>query len=94
MIAARINGTTNVLTAPRGWNEERTAAATRWPYASRAPHSPAAWELTPAELETLKAGGSVVLTVFGGQPPVMLTAANPRRRGLCRPARPRWPLAR
>jgi hypothetical protein len=23
MIAARINGTTNVLTAPRGWNEER-----------------------------------------------------------------------
>jgi hypothetical protein len=23
MIAARINGTTNVRTAPRGWNEER-----------------------------------------------------------------------
>jgi hypothetical protein len=32
-----------------------------------------AWEPTPAELAILKAGGHVVLTVFGGQPPVMLT---------------------
>jgi hypothetical protein len=28
-----------------------------------------AWEPTPAELELLKAGGNVVLTVFGGPPP-------------------------
>lgn len=33
-----------------------------------------AWEPTPDELAILNAGGSVVLWVMGGQPPVMLTA--------------------
>lgn len=33
------------------------------------------WEPTPAELDTLNAGGSVELWIMGQQPPVMLVAA-------------------
>ena len=33
---------------------------------------PSAWEPTPAELAVLVAGGHVVLSVVGGQPPVSL----------------------
>jgi hypothetical protein len=32
------------------------------------------WEPTPDELEILKNGGHVVLSVIGGQPPVSLTS--------------------
>jgi len=31
-----------------------------------------AWEITPDEIETLKNGGSLVLAIYGGQPPVAL----------------------
>ena len=33
-----------------------------------------AWEPTPRELAILNAGGSVILSIIGGQPPVMLGA--------------------
>jgi hypothetical protein len=36
-----------------------------------------AWEPTPDELAALHAGGSVILSVVGGQPPVMLSVQAP-----------------
>ena len=35
--------------------------------------SQSAWEPTPDELNLLNAGGSIILHVWGGQPPVALT---------------------
>lgn len=36
-----------------------------------------AWELMPDEIETLKNGGSLVLMVWGTQPPVVLYVTPP-----------------
>lgn len=38
-----------------------------------------AWEPTPDELAALNAGGSIVLRIMGGQPPVLLYATLPRQ---------------
>ena len=75
MIPKRIAAATHRLGAPDGWRKEIASCARLWVrkveedgfavYES-------AWEPTPDELAALLAGGSVVLRVAGGQPPVML----------------------
>lgn len=72
MIARRIRGATHVMGAPQGWDMSR-----HWPcdslYVRREGDVVcSAWEPTPAEIETLIAGGSIVLRIVGGQPPVSL----------------------
>ena len=35
-----------------------------------------AWEPTPNELKALNAGGLVIISIVGGQPPIMLSVEN------------------
>jgi hypothetical protein len=44
---------------------------------TRNPFYESAWEPTPEELAHLNAGGSVILRVLGGQPPVALYVEPP-----------------
>ena len=71
MIAKRIAGATHRLGAPSNWTEgdgKCHALSIR----QRDGCCESAWEPTPAELEMLNAGGSVILRVRGGQLPVFL----------------------
>jgi hypothetical protein len=78
MIPHRIAGATHYLSAPEGWDAESQGPL--WPPAcARAAGKvcESAWEPTPDELAALHAGGSVILSVVGGQPPVMLSVQAP-----------------
>lgn len=69
MIPLKIEGATICMKAPPGMEGEVRdlhVARIDGAYVS-------AWEPTPGELEMLNAGGSVVLWIIGGQPPVLLT---------------------
>lgn len=75
MLIRRIKNFTNVFKAPRDWDAEQAGRcgdlAVRIVEVPGAGHAcESAWEPTPAELAALNAGGSVILRVFGGQPPV------------------------
>ncbi|HQU03505.1 MAG TPA: hypothetical protein PLT25_02185 [Acidocella sp.] len=64
--------------APADWNEERDGPCCGLPirvvrHADGTPaYCESAWEPTPREIETLAAGGSVILRVVGWQVPVAL----------------------
>lgn len=71
MIAKRINNATHRLGAPSDWDESKGkchALSIRQTDGC----CESAWEPTPEELQLLNAGGSVILRVRGGQPPVLL----------------------
>jgi hypothetical protein len=76
LIPKRISGATNYLGAPKGWHPETDGdcchLAVRMVNEAGIQIAESAWEPTPDELAALNAGGSVVLRVVGGQPPVML----------------------
>lgn len=74
MIPRRILGATHNLGAPTGWDPERDGFCGVLPIRAAEGCCLSAWEPTPDELEILNAGGSVILQVRGGQPPVMLWA--------------------
>ncbi len=74
MIAKRISGTTHYLGAPKGWHPDKDGECRH--LAVRVVEEnvwQSAWEPTPAELAALNAGGSIVLSIVGGQPPVALS---------------------
>lgn len=73
MIPMHIAGATHYLGSPKGWEPEKDGSCCH--LAVRVVDGnvwESAWEPTPAELAALNAGGSVLLRVVGGQPPVML----------------------
>jgi hypothetical protein len=72
MIPKRIAGTTHYLGAPKGWEPERDGDCSHLAVRQVGVCFESAWEPTPGELATLAAGGSIVLSCFGGQPPVNL----------------------
>jgi hypothetical protein len=72
MIPRRIANATHYLGAPKGWNPETDGACGHLAVRVVGNVWESAWEPTPAELAALNAGGSVILRVVGGQPPVML----------------------
>lgn len=72
MIAKRIADFTHFLGAPAGWKPEN-GSCVGLAVRQEGPVWVSAWEPTPAELALLNAGGSVILSVYGGQPPVSLT---------------------
>lgn len=78
MIVARIAGATATLGAPTGWDAERDGNCRSLPVRVADNVWQSAWEPTPDELLMLNAGGLVVLSVPGGQPPVVLTVEMPR----------------
>ena len=85
MLAKRILGANHYLGAPAGWAPEKDGKCGH--LAIRTQGNPrhgdgwceSAWEPTPAELEALNAGGSIILRIVGWQPPVALyVEAQPR----------------
>jgi len=78
VIPRRIEGANRRLTAPADWNEAEQGKCfdlhVRLSLAGGVPIAESAWEPTPEELAILNAGGSIVLRVVGGQPPVWLSA--------------------
>lgn len=74
MIPKRISGANLNLGAPKGWEPEKDGNCIH--LAVRLVDGniyQSAWEPSPDELAALNAGGSIVLSVVGGQPPVMLS---------------------
>lgn len=78
MILRRIAGATHNLGAPKDWNPEVDGTCGVLPVRMVDGVCLSAWEPTPDELVMLNAGGSVILQVVGGQPPVMLWAEPPK----------------
>lgn len=76
MIARRIAGATEKLLAPRNWDHERYGKCLDLWVRVEDGLCSSAWEPTPDELARLNAGGSVVLTIVGGQPPVALSVED------------------
>jgi hypothetical protein len=77
MIPRRIQNATHALGAPLDWDSEKHGNCVRlWVRAEGGTYA-SAWEPTPDELDALNAGGSVVLTIVGGQPPVALHVETP-----------------
>lgn len=68
----RISNFTHYLGAPKDWKPE-DGKCSYLAVRIKDNRFSSAWELTPAELKLLNEGGSIVLSIFGGQPPVMLT---------------------
>lgn len=77
MISKHISGATHRLGAPKDWDKEANGKCGRLSVRVVDGVFSSAWEPTPAELEMLNAGASVVLHVVGGQPPVALTVERP-----------------
>ncbi len=77
MISRRITGATNRLGAPASWDPERDGNCAHLWVRIVGNGCESAWEPTPEELAALNAGGSVVLRVIGGQPPVALWVEPP-----------------
>lgn len=73
MIPKRIRGATHYLGAPKGWEPDKDGTCGHLAVRVDENVWQSAWEPTPRELAMLNAGGSIVLSVVGGQPPVMLT---------------------
>ena len=77
MIPRRISGFTHAMGAPADWNAPKDGNCctlhVRMVRQGRHMAAQSAWEPTPDELAILNAGGSVILSVVGAQPPVMLS---------------------
>ena len=76
MTPLRIRGATHYLGPPAGWKPEKDGDCAHLAVRVEDGCSQSAWEPTPKELEILNAGGSVMLRVAGGQPPVMIWAQS------------------
>jgi hypothetical protein len=72
MIAMRIAGATHRLGAPKGWDKDKDGNCGHLWVRVAGNVFTSAWEPTPGELQALNEGGSVRLSIVGGQPPVML----------------------
>ena len=72
MLPLRISGATHFLGAPKGWEPEKDGRCSHLAVRRVDEVWQSAWEPTPAELAVLNAGGSVILSIVGGQPPVAL----------------------
>jgi hypothetical protein len=79
MIPRRIRNATITFAAPPDWSESKhgkcLGLAVR--ITPGVGHFESAWEPTPEELAALNEGGSVILRVVGGQPPVALYVEPP-----------------
>jgi hypothetical protein len=81
MIPKRIAGATHNLGRPPGWDEARDGNCGHlWVRVEtengRVARCVSAWEPTPEELAILNAGGSVLLSIVGWQPPVWVSAEH------------------
>lgn len=81
MISRRIQGANQQLGAPKDWRKDDptiTALHVRVTQLTETVQVYAsAWEPTPAELAALNRGGSIILNIVGGQPPISLHVEDP-----------------
>jgi hypothetical protein len=74
MIPVRIYNANVTYVSPNNWDEKKNGKCNdlhvRFNPLERTFQS--AWEPTPAQLDLIKKGGKIVLTVWGSQPPVGL----------------------
>lgn len=74
MIIRRIKNSTHTFSSPKNWNEEQFGKCLSLSIRrTEDGFYESAWEPNPEELRILNNGGSIILSVFGGQPPVMLS---------------------
>lgn len=73
MIPKRISEATHFMGAPKGWKPDEDGNCCHLAVRVIDNVWQSAWEPTPGELAMLNAGGSIVLSIVGGQPPVMLS---------------------
>lgn len=73
MLPVRIAGTTHTLGAPKDWDESVDGKCCGLAIRFVDGCCQSAWQPTPKELDILNAGGSVVLSIVGNQPPVNLS---------------------
>jgi hypothetical protein len=73
MIPRHIAGSTHHFQPPQTWDEERNGGCSGLHVRVTEGNACAsAWEPLPDELEALNRGGSIIITIYGGQPPVSL----------------------
>jgi len=77
MIPRRIEGANVVFHAPSEWDAKTYGTCLELHARRRGNTIETAWEPTPAELELLARGGSLVLSIVGVQPPVALYVLPP-----------------
>lgn len=77
MTPVRIADANLYFGAPKGWKPEDDGNCCHLAVRQIENVFQSAWEPTPGELELLNAGGKIVLSVVGGQPPVMLQVEPP-----------------
>ena len=73
MIPRRILNATHVLGAPSEWDAEKNGKCHKLAVRVKDKIFESAWEPTPEEIEAIVRGASVVLSVYGGQPPVRIS---------------------
>jgi hypothetical protein len=82
MMPARVYGATRHLKAPSDWNKDEDGPCGGLPIrdekTTAGPGMTSAWQPTVEEIERLKAGASVYLTVLGTvHPPVSMSVGQP-----------------
>lgn len=80
MRAIHFIGVNRVYVAPKGWDEGKHGECHDL-FVAQADEDglklcTSVWKPTQQELEILNEGGSIVLQIVGGQPPIMLSAQN------------------
>lgn len=77
MTPTRIAGGTHIFTRPKNWDDSNGSCGDL-PVRVAGPVFASAWAPTPEQLAVLNAGGHVVVSVFGGQPPIAVTVEPPQ----------------
>jgi hypothetical protein len=72
MLAKRIVGATHQYGKPSGWDEAENGKCAGLAVRVDGAIYSSAWEPTATELAMLNAGGSLIVSVYGGQPPICL----------------------
>lgn len=90
MLRRAIKGFTKVFKPPVNWNEDSNGRCgdlhVRLVADGNTPCCESAWEPTPDELAVLNDGGSIILRIWGGQPPVALYVETQDQRADAGPA--------
>lgn len=77
MRPVEIDGATHMFGAPKAWLAERHGECGMLPVRRDGDTYASAWRPSADDLAVLQAGGAIVLTVYGLQPPVALAVQLP-----------------
>lgn len=72
VISRRIAGATHNLGAPPNWDRERDGNCGQLWIRQQDDYVESAWEITPDDIERLKQGRSLIVRIYGWQPPIAI----------------------